>query len=91
MLGNAEYVKLLKQKPQDRMQIAEILEISDSQIEYVNNSDKGCGLIIWGGAIIPFKTKIPDKSSILKLWGTWRQMHGNSKSLKPMRCGFMEK
>ncbi|MBE6065919.1 VirB4-like conjugal transfer ATPase, CD1110 family [Clostridium cochlearium] len=70
MLGNAEYVKLLKQKPQDRIQIAELLDISDSQIEYVSNADAGCGLIVWGDSIIPFKTKIPEKSRLLKLWGT---------------------
>ena len=77
MLGNAEYVKLLRQKTQDRIQIAELLNISDSQIEYVSNADAGCGLIVWGDSVIPFKTKIPENSAILDLWGT----SGNKKKI----------
>lgn len=70
MLGNAEYIRLLRQKSNDRSEIAELLEISDNQIEYLNNPSVGSGLIVWGDSIVPFKTDIPKESRLMSLWGT---------------------
>jgi type IV secretory pathway VirB4 component len=70
MLGNAEYIRLLRQKSGDRAQIAELLEISDNQLDYLNNPAVGSGLIVWGDAIVPFKTDIPEGSALMELWGT---------------------
>ena len=50
---------MLNQAPLDRGQLAELLNISDSQLEFVTNSDPGQGLIYNGSVIVPFVNKLP--------------------------------
>ena len=40
MISNCEYIQMLNQAPLDRGQLAELLNISDSQLEFVTNSDR---------------------------------------------------
>lgn len=71
MLSNAEYTKILKQKYQDKERIIEILNISKNQAQYIDDTaDTGCGLLVWGKTRIPFESKLPEKSMLLKIWGT---------------------
>ena len=50
---------MLNQAPLDRGQLAELLNISDSQLEFVTTSDPGQGLIYNGAVIVPFVNKLP--------------------------------
>lgn len=59
MISNCEYIQMLNQAPLDRGQLAELLNISDSQLEFVTNSDPGQGLIYNGTVIVPFVNKLP--------------------------------
>lgn len=59
MISNCEYIQMLNQAPLDRGQLAELLNISDSQLEFVTNSDPGQGLIYNGNVIVPFVNKLP--------------------------------
>lgn len=59
MISNCEYIQMLNQAPLDRGQLAELLNISDSQLEFVTSSDPGQGLIYNGNVIVPFVNKLP--------------------------------
>ncbi len=70
MLSNSEFLILLNQAPPDRIQIAKLLNISDLQMNYVNNAPTGEGLIKIGNAIIPFMDKFPSDTKLYQLMTT---------------------
>lgn len=59
MLSNSEFIVMLNQAAQDRVKLAKLLNISDEQMSYVTNADPGCGLIRYGGALVPFVNHFP--------------------------------
>lgn len=61
MLSNSQFIILMDQAAADRKQLADILQLSQAQLNYVTNSDCGHGLIIAGGLIVPCKFEISDK------------------------------
>ena len=67
MLANSEFLMLLNQAPTDRDELARLLNISSTQMDYVTNAPAGSGLIKCGGAIVPFENPIPKDSKIYKL------------------------
>lgn len=69
MLANTEYIMMLSQASSDRIQLAQLLNISDNLLAYVTNSDSGHGLIAYGGSIIPFKDNFP-KNELYNLMTT---------------------
>lgn len=54
LLSNSEYLALLKQNPTDAAKLQDILHFTDSEIQYVNDTPPGRGILVLGG-----KTKIP--------------------------------
>ena len=48
-------------------ELAELLKISDNQMQYVNNSTPGTGLLKCGNTIVPFTNLIPPDSELYKL------------------------
>ena len=54
MLSNSEFVVMLNQAYQDREKLATLLNISDEQLTYITNAQSGCGLIRYGGSLVPF-------------------------------------
>lgn len=54
LLSNSEYLALLKQNPTDAAKLRDILHFTDSEIQYVNDTPPGRGILVLGG-----KTKIP--------------------------------
>ena len=59
MISNCEYIQMLNQAPLDRAQLAELLNISQTQLGFVTNSNPGEGLIYNGKVIVPFVNKLP--------------------------------
>lgn len=59
MLSNSEFVVMLNQAYQDREKLGRLLNISDEQMSYITNSQSGCGLIKYGGILVPFVNKMP--------------------------------
>lgn len=51
----------MDQAASDRKQLADILQLSQAQLNYVTNSDCGHGLIVVGGLIVPCKFEISEK------------------------------
>ena len=45
MLANSEFVAILKQANTDAEKIAEVVGVSESQLEFVSNAPSGMGLI----------------------------------------------
>ena len=59
MLSNSEFVVMLNQAYQDRGKLGRLLNISDEQMSYITNAQSGCGLIKYGGILVPFVNKVP--------------------------------
>lgn len=51
----------MDQAASDRKQLADILQLSQAQLNYVTNSDSGHGSIIAGGLIVTCKFEISEK------------------------------
>jgi len=59
MLGHSEFIVMLNQASTDRMELAELLNISDLQLSYITNVDAGNGLMKVGSSLVPFTDKFP--------------------------------
>lgn len=59
MISNCEYIQMLNQAPLDRVQLAELLNISETQLGFVTNANPGEGLIYDGRNVVPFVNKLP--------------------------------
>ena len=70
MLANSEFLIILNQASTDRIKLAELLNISDTQLSYITNVDVGCGLIKVGSALVPFSNKFPKDTMLYKLMTT---------------------
>jgi len=70
MLSNSEFVVMLNQAYQDREKLATLLNISDEQLSYITNAQSGCGLIKYGGNIVPFVNRFPKNTELYKLMTT---------------------
>ena len=67
MLSNSEFVVMLNQAASDREKLAGLLNISGEQMSYITNADPGCGLIKYGGALVPFINRMPKDTELYKL------------------------
>lgn len=70
MLSNSEIVILLNQAADDMAELIDLLEISEEQMKYVSNADRGCGLIKVGKNVIPFNNKIPKDTELYRIMTT---------------------
>ncbi len=63
MISNCEFIQMLNQAPLDRAQLAELLNISDTQLSFITNASPGEGLIYDGTVIVPFINKVPQDTA----------------------------
>lgn len=70
LFSNSEFLIMLSQSASDRADLAGLLQISDPQLSYVENTDPGCGLIKFGNAFIPFVNDFPKNTELYKLMTT---------------------
>ena len=70
MLSNSEFVVMLNQAYQDREKLAKLLNISEEQLSYITNAQSGCGLIKYGGSLVPFVNRFPKNTMLYKLMTT---------------------
>ena len=54
----------------DRLELAKLLNISDTQLSYITNVDAGHGLIKVGSSLVPFANKFPKNTKLYKLMTT---------------------
>ena len=69
MLANSEFLVMLNQAGTDRLELANLLQISDNQLSYITNVDAGRGLLKCGSTLVPFIDNYP-KDSLYKLMTT---------------------
>lgn len=70
MLANSEFIVMLNQASTDRLELANLLGISDLQLSYITNVDAGHGLIKVGSSLVPFVNKFPRNTKLYKLMTT---------------------
>ena len=70
MLSNSEFIVMLNQAASDRGQLAKLLNISNEQMSYITNADPGCGLIKYGGSLVPFVNRFPKDTRLYQLMTT---------------------
>ena len=70
MLSNSEFIVMLNQATNDRLRLAELLNISEEQLSYIKDSEAGCGLIRYGSSLVPFENHFPKDTKLYKLMTT---------------------
>lgn len=70
IIQNCEFVQMLSMSAIDRAQLAELLNISPSQMDYITDKEAGHGLIFDGKHIVPFVNDIPRNTRIYKAMTT---------------------
>jgi type IV secretory pathway VirB4 component len=70
MLANSEFIVMLNQAPTDRMELAKLLSISETQLSYITNAEAGQGLIKCMASIVPFTDKFPKDTELYRLMTT---------------------
>lgn len=70
MLANSEFLVMLNQATTDRIELAKLINISDTQLNYITNADVGKGLIRCGGSIVPFESQFPTNTALYKMMTT---------------------
>lgn len=70
IFSNSSLIVMLNQAPGDRAALARLLNISETQQQYINNARKGSGLIWTGQAIIPFMDEFPQNTKLYQMMST---------------------
>lgn len=70
MLANSEFVVLLKQASTDSSRMAEVIGVSEAQLQYVTNTESGKGLLKCGNVVIPFDNTIRKGGRLYNLYNT---------------------
>lgn len=70
MLSNSEFVVMLNQASKDQEKLSDLLDISDEQLDYINNVAAGHGLIKYGSSLIPFINEFPKDTRLYRLMTT---------------------
>ena len=70
MLSNSEFIIMLNQGSTDREDLANLLQISETQMTHITNVEVGHGLVKVGSALVPFERKFPKNTELYKLMNT---------------------
>lgn len=70
MLANSEFIIMLNQGSTDREDLANLLQISETQMTHITNVEVGHGLVKVGSALVPFERKFPKNTELYKLMNT---------------------
>lgn len=70
MLANSEFIIMLNQGSTDREDLANLLQISETQMMHITNVEVGHGLVKVGSALVPFERKFPKNTELYKLMTT---------------------
>lgn len=70
MLANSEFLILLNQASTDKVELAKLLKMSETQTNYMTNVGIGEGILKIGSNLVPFKNVFPKDSELYKLMTT---------------------
>ena len=61
---------MLNQAENDQERLSQLLNISPEQMSYITNADAGCGLIKYGGSLVPFRNRFPKDTKLYRMMTT---------------------
>jgi len=71
MLANSEFLVLMNQAPTDRIELANLINISAAPLSHITDNEKaGIGLLKYAGSIVPFEDDFPHDTKLYKLMTT---------------------
>lgn len=70
MLSNAEFLVMLNQSALDKGALAQLLDLSETQLGFVSDCEPGSGLLRCGKAMVPFTNQIPPETKLFRLMNT---------------------
>ena len=70
IINNSSFIYMLNQSQMDRAMLKELLNLSENDMEYVTNVDKGHGLIKTESRVVPFEDKFPANTKLFKIMDT---------------------
>ncbi len=70
MIGNSDFIMMLNQNNEDLKLLAAMLNISETQMNYVVGADAGSGLLFAEKTAVPFIDRFPEDSYLYKLMST---------------------
>lgn len=70
MLSNSEFIILLNQGAADRERLAELLNVSEHELSYVEDTQAGRGVIKIGRLMVPFVNEFPEDTEMFRLMNT---------------------
>lgn len=70
MLSSCEFNVLLDQSYSNRKLLKEILSLSETELGYIKDAEPGCGLLVAGSAVVPFRNIIPKGTELYRLMST---------------------
>jgi len=71
MLANSEFLLLMNQAPTDRIELANLINISEAQFSHITDNEKaGIGLLKYAGSIVPFEDDFPKDTELYKQMST---------------------
>lgn len=70
MLANSEFIIMLNQGTTDRADLAQLLQICSTQMDYITDAEVGHGLLKVGSALVPFERRFPKDTELYRLIST---------------------
>lgn len=70
MLSNSECTIMLNQSDADREALRDLLQLSETQMDFVRGAEPGSGLLRYGSRVVPFTNKFPKNTALYKLIST---------------------
>lgn len=76
IFNNTNFIIMLKEPKMDRENLMLLLNLSNAQIEYINESKPGHGLLYNGKVTLPFGFDFPKETALYKLMSTSHDVDG---------------
>lgn len=70
IINNSSFVYMLNQSAMDRSMLAELLNLTENDVEFITNAESGHGLIYTGKQTIPFSDKFPKNTKLFEVMTT---------------------
>ena len=70
IINNTSFIMMLSLPKLDRTNLGDLLQIPDSQLDYITNAEHGKGLVYTGKTILPFDGSFPKDSELYGLMKT---------------------
>lgn len=70
IINNSSFVYMLNQSAMDRSMLQDILHLSDNDVEFITNAERGHGLIYNGKQAIPFENDFPTNTQLYKIYSS---------------------